>query len=188
MGDFNIDLHSCTNTKWLNMIQLFDLYQLIIESTRITPATATLIDHVYTTAQANISESFVSDLSISDHSPVWGFGAQLIGPIQLHVKRQNLSICKFFQDIASTFFLPVSGKICLSPIKKVIRQPTLIISFSQHSLFLERQSKKLGWNPTGVIRYLWSVLGSLWQNSPHKDAFYLHQPGKHRPMLNVMHI
>ena len=33
-----------------------------------------------------------------------GFGAQLIGPIQLHVKRQNSSICKFFQDIAWTFF------------------------------------------------------------------------------------
>ena len=49
------------------MIQLFDLYQLITESTRITPTTATLIDHVYTTAQANISESCVSDLSISDH-------------------------------------------------------------------------------------------------------------------------
>ena len=33
-----------------------------------------------------------------------GFGAQLIGPIQLHVKRQNSSVCKFFQDIAWTFF------------------------------------------------------------------------------------
>ena len=34
----------------------------------------------------------------------YGFGAQLIGPIQLHVKMQNSSICKFFQDIAWTFF------------------------------------------------------------------------------------
>ena len=73
-----------------------------------------------------------------------GFGAQLIGPIQLHVKRQNSSICKFFQDIAWTFFLPVSGKICHSPIKKVKRQPTLIISFSQHSPFFEEQSKNPG--------------------------------------------
>ena len=37
-------------------------------------------------------------------SLAYGFGAQLIGPIQLHVKRQNSSICKFFQDIAWTFF------------------------------------------------------------------------------------
>ena len=67
MGDFNIDLHTCTNTNWLNMIQLFDLYQLITEWTRITPTTATLIDSIYTTAQANISESFASNISISDH-------------------------------------------------------------------------------------------------------------------------
>ena len=103
---------------------------------------------------------------------IYGFGAQLIGLIQLHVKRQNSSICKFFQDIAWTFCLPVSGKICHSPIKKVKRQPTLIISFSQHSPFFEEQSKNAGWNPTGVIRYLGSVSGSLWQNSPHKDAFF----------------
>ena len=28
-----------------------------------------------------------------------GFGAQLIGPIQLHVKRQNSSICKFSRTL-----------------------------------------------------------------------------------------
>ena len=54
------------------------------------------------------------------------------------------------------FFLPVSGKICHSPIKKVKRQPTLIFSFSQHSPFFEEQP-----NPNGVIRYLGSVPGSL---------------------------
>ena len=70
------------------------------------------------------------------------------------------------------FFLPVSSKICHSPIKKVKRQPTLIISFSQHSLFFEGQSKNSGWSLTGAIRYLVTVLGSLWQNSPHKDAFF----------------
>ena len=58
MVDFNIDLHTCTNTKWLHMIQLSDLYQLITESTRIKPTTAALIDHVYNTAQANILKDF----------------------------------------------------------------------------------------------------------------------------------
>ena len=91
----------------------------------------------------------------------YGFGAQLISPIQLHVKRQNSSICKFFQDIAWTFFLPVSGKICHPPIKKVKRQPIMIISFSQHSPFFGEQSKNTGRNPTGVIRYLGSAPGSL---------------------------
>ena len=70
MGDFNIDLHSCTNTKWSNMIQLFDFSQLISEPTRVIPTSATLIDHVDSTAPFNISESFVADFSISDHFPV----------------------------------------------------------------------------------------------------------------------
>ena len=88
-----------------------------------------------------------SPLDVSPPScfaPLVGFRAQLIGPIQLHVKRQNSSICKFFQDIAWTFFLSVSGKICHSPIKKVKRQPTVIISFSQHSPFFGEQSKNPG--------------------------------------------
>ena len=42
------------------------------------------------------------------------------------------------------FFLPVGGKICHSPIKKVKRQPTLIISLSQHSSFFGEQSKNPG--------------------------------------------
>ena len=57
-------------TKWSNLIQLFDLTQLISNPTRVTPTTATLIDHVYTNVPSNIFESFVSDLSISDHFPV----------------------------------------------------------------------------------------------------------------------
>ena len=72
-----------------------------------------------------------------------GFVAQLIGPIQLHVKRQNPSICKF-PGHCLDFFLSVSGKICHSPIKKVKRQPTLIISFSQHPQFFGEQSKNPG--------------------------------------------
>ena len=49
------------------MIQLFDLSQLTSEPPRATKTTATLIDHVYNTAPANLSESFVADFSISDH-------------------------------------------------------------------------------------------------------------------------
>ena len=66
----------------------------------------------------------------------------------------------------------MSGKTCHSPIKKVKRQPTLIISFSQHFSFFEGQPKNSGWNPTGVICYLGSVPGSLWQNSLTKMQFY----------------
>ena len=70
MGDFNIDYVSCTNRKWLNLIQLCDLSQLVLEPTRVTQSTATTIDHVYTTNAENITECFISHFSISDHFPV----------------------------------------------------------------------------------------------------------------------
>ena len=70
MGDFNIDMRSCSNSKWLNLIQLFDLTQIITEPTRIMQTSATLIDHVYTNSPANIVECFVSPLSVSDYYPI----------------------------------------------------------------------------------------------------------------------
>ena len=87
-------------------------------------------------------------------------------------KKAEFERLQFFPGHCLDLFLSVSGKICHSPIKKVKRQPTLIISFSQHSPFFGEQSKNPGWNPTRVRRYLGSALGSLWQNSPHKDAFF----------------
>ena len=70
MGDFNIDLNPCTNNKWSNLLQLFDLTQLVQEPTRVTQSSASLIDHVYSSHPKNISSCFVSKLSISDHFPV----------------------------------------------------------------------------------------------------------------------
>ena len=70
MGDVNIDFQACSNNKWLNLVQLFDLTQLVTKPTRITPYSSTLIDHVYTTNPENISECYVPSYSISDHFPV----------------------------------------------------------------------------------------------------------------------
>ncbi|MEW8547185.1 MAG: endonuclease/exonuclease/phosphatase family protein, partial [Candidatus Thiodiazotropha sp.] len=70
MGDFNIDLISCTNHKWLNLLQLFDFSQLVSEPTRVTQTSSSLIDHVYTSNPENIIECFVPFYSISDHFPV----------------------------------------------------------------------------------------------------------------------
>ena len=49
MGDFSIDMISCSNSKWLNLIQLFDLSQLVKHSTRVTETSSSIIDHAYTT-------------------------------------------------------------------------------------------------------------------------------------------
>lgn len=70
MGDFNIDQTSCTNNRWLNLIQLFDLSQLISTPTRITQSSSTIIDHIYTSNPEYATESFVPHYAISDHFPV----------------------------------------------------------------------------------------------------------------------
>ena len=59
-------------------------------------------------------------------------------------KKAEFEHLKIFPGHCLDFFLSVSGKICHSPIKKVKRQPTLIISFSQHSPFFWEQSKNSG--------------------------------------------
>ena len=59
-------------------------------------------------------------------------------------KKAEFEHLQIFPGHCLDFFLSVSGKICHSPIKKVKRQPTLIISFSQHSPFFEEQSKNPG--------------------------------------------
>ena len=69
MGDFNIDLTSSTNDKWMNLIQLSDLTQLISSPTRTTQSSS-IIDHVYTSNPEHITESFVPHYTISDHFPV----------------------------------------------------------------------------------------------------------------------
>ena len=70
MGDFNIDLISNTNNKWSHLVQTFEILPLVQEPTRVTETSATLIDHVYSSNPVNISNCFVSKLSIGDHFPV----------------------------------------------------------------------------------------------------------------------
>ena len=70
MGDVNIYFHACSNNKWLDLVQLFYLAQLVTNPTRITHSSSTHIDHVYTSNPESISECFVPSYSISDHFPV----------------------------------------------------------------------------------------------------------------------
>ena len=54
-------------------------------------------------------------------------------------KKAEIEHLQFFSGHCLDFFLPLSGKICHPPFKTVKKQPTLIISFSQHSPFFEGQ-------------------------------------------------
>ena len=66
---WSVDLCIKTNREWLNLIELFDLSQLISQPTRVAEKSSTIIDHVYTSHFENISENFVSHYSISDNFP-----------------------------------------------------------------------------------------------------------------------
>ena len=71
MGDFNIDLNACTNSKFLFMLQIIDIThfsitcfsitftQFVREPTRVTQTSETLIDHVYSSNPENITDCFV---------------------------------------------------------------------------------------------------------------------------------
>ena len=107
MGDFNIDFQACSNNKWLNLVQLFDLTQLVTKPTRITQYSSTLIDHVYTTNPENISECYVPSYSISDHFPVC-FSRKTNCKISKneHITTtyrsfKNFNETHFFQDLAT---------------------------------------------------------------------------------------
>ena len=69
LGDFNIDLLK-PHSSWDSTITLLGLTQLIVSPTRITPTSATLIDHIYTNNPDAFTDVSVSDLSISDHCPI----------------------------------------------------------------------------------------------------------------------
>ena len=70
MGDFNIDFTNYANKKWLNILELFDLKQMVTSPTRVTKNSVSLIDHVYSSKPETISDCFVPHYSISDHFPV----------------------------------------------------------------------------------------------------------------------
>ena len=78
---------------------------------------------------------------------------------------------QFFQDIAWDFFLHMSDKICHLPFKKVKKQPSLIISFSQHSSFFEGQPKiRLKSDQRHTLPG--ECVGESVTKSPHKGAFF----------------
>ena len=70
MGDFNIDFTNWANRKWLNLLELFDLKQMVTSTTRVTKNSVSLIDHVYSSRPETISNCFEPHYSISDHFPI----------------------------------------------------------------------------------------------------------------------
>ena len=95
---------SATNTmiaRGQDCVTSFDIkiIQFIVDFvSRLVPSITKLYFHSALSNKLQVENPPHSSANVAE-----GFDAQLIGPIQLHAKRQNSSICKFFQEIAWTF-------------------------------------------------------------------------------------
>jgi Reverse transcriptase (RNA-dependent DNA polymerase)/Endonuclease/Exonuclease/phosphatase family len=77
LGDFNINVldygvvQSCTD--YIDLLFSFGFIQLVVNPTRCTPSSATLIDHVITNNCPSSADSVILLTKISDHFPVIHF-------------------------------------------------------------------------------------------------------------------
>ena len=73
LGDFNKNLlEDNLDREWQNLTFSFGLTQLISQPTRVTPSSKTLIDHIYTSKEDNISSVRVNKQTINDHYAIFG--------------------------------------------------------------------------------------------------------------------
>ena len=75
LGDFNIH-HPETDINWAPTTKAFGLEQLITEPTRVCTTRASMLDHIYKTADIMVTDVEVSSDTISDHyaiSCIWLF-------------------------------------------------------------------------------------------------------------------
>ena len=106
VGDFNLNLLNGENKKWLHDVESLGLTQVVKLPTRTTECTSTLIDHVYTTNGRRIVNLTVSDITISDHSPIlftWKHASLKIKTnAHKSIEYRNIDkidICKFNDDL-----------------------------------------------------------------------------------------
>ncbi|XP_042142180.1 uncharacterized protein LOC120837910 [Ixodes scapularis] len=71
-GDFNIDLCKTVPSDYLLLTQSFNFTNVITESTRVTPDSSTLIDHILCNQDAHDGAG-VYETNIADHFPIFIF-------------------------------------------------------------------------------------------------------------------
>ena len=71
-GEINIDFKdgNAANNKWKHAIKTHDLSQHINTPTRVTAHSETIIDHVYVSASAHMTDISGPNIAISDYYPV----------------------------------------------------------------------------------------------------------------------
>ena len=73
LGDFNKNLLNYhKDAEWENFTTSLCFSQLVCDPTRVTETSSTLIDHINTNCDENISRVHVCKIAISDHYAVFG--------------------------------------------------------------------------------------------------------------------
>jgi hypothetical protein len=67
LGDINIDFLNDLPHQWHQLIESYNLVQLISEPTRICNNSSTLLDHIYVSREEFVKESAIFQISLSDH-------------------------------------------------------------------------------------------------------------------------
>ena len=110
VGDMNCNMASMsdTNSRLLSDVtDLYGLHQLINEPTRVTDATSTLIDLIYTNYPDKVVCSGVCHVSISDHSLIFAYRKLSVGALSkrhntiAYKSLENFNLNRFRRDIAS---------------------------------------------------------------------------------------
>jgi len=108
MGDFNCNLASplpdISTVLLTNIVDIYNLHQLIDSPTHITHTSTTLIDVIFTNCQNNIVSAGVSHVSVSDHSLICVFRKISINSPKGHStltyrKFSNFDTARFRYDI-----------------------------------------------------------------------------------------
>ena len=72
LGDFNKDLLNLhVNRDWLILTESLGLSQLVTQPSRVTNNSSSIIDHIYSSDEDNLSKVHVCQTGISDHFAVF---------------------------------------------------------------------------------------------------------------------
>ena len=146
LGDTNCDLTKTSAEQPVNndaknicsLYGLFSLSQLIVEPTRVTPTTSTIIDHVATTDVKNIVESGVLQISMSDHYMVYCI-RKFRGGVEKNHKMITTRSMKYFEENA--FLSDVAGICWENALSQTDDIDVLVKDFSElFSLIIDKHA------------------------------------------------
>ena len=117
-GDFNINLLNRNDNidEFINLMFSFSLFPIITRPTRITNASATLIDHIWTTQMDKNIGNYIIDTDITDHFPI--LSQFRIGDIKQKNKTirkrliTSLTIDEFVKELSLENWSNVTSSVC----------------------------------------------------------------------------